>query len=66
MPWSKALTLDLQVSAGFILAPPLWFGSGTPRNQVHAGLWLAVQAADKSKAAHEHSTQANNKSQQQK
>jgi hypothetical protein len=28
----------LQASPGFILGPPLWFGFGTPRNQVHASL----------------------------
>jgi hypothetical protein len=27
---------------GFILGPPLWFGFGTPRYQVHASLWLAM------------------------
>jgi hypothetical protein len=32
----------LQVPPGFILGPPLWFGFGTPRYQVHASLWLAM------------------------
>ena len=32
----------LQAPPGFILGPPLWFGFGTPRNQVHASLWLAM------------------------
>jgi hypothetical protein len=37
----------LQAPPGFILGPPLWFGFGTPRNQVHASLWLAMYAAQK-------------------
>ena len=32
----------LRAPPGFILGPPLWFGFGTPRYQVHASLWLAM------------------------